>query len=198
MQQVSNPFPLFLDLGGALLDAGNVYVGDADADPEVDSLQLYWDSGLAIPATQPLRTRGGVIVNNGAPASVYCAEADYSMRVRDADGGLVWYVPSCVASGAVSYQAENANLTAIAGLTTQSFGRSLLTTATAAAARTLLGITNWLSTAGGTMTGNIVRSGAGPHVYLGDGTYISGKITVTASGAADPTTEIGEIWIELE
>lgn len=43
---------------------------------------------------------------------------------------------------AAAYQPLNADLTAIAGLTTASYGRSLLTQSTAAAARTTLGINN--------------------------------------------------------
>lgn len=197
MPQVANPFPQFNDLQGALLDAGSIYIGTAKADPEVSPVQCYWDTGLSIPATQPLQTRGGVIVNNGAPSQVYVGASDYSMRVRDADGGLVWYVESANGGAAVSYQPLDADLTAIAALTTQSFGRSLLTAATAAAARALLGIANWLATTGGTVTGNILRSGAGPHIYHTDGTLTSGRILITDAGASDPCTTDGDIWIEL-
>lgn len=197
MLQIENPFPQFNDLQGDLLDAGLIYIGVSGADPESSPVQCYWDKALTIPATQPLRTRGGLIVNNGSPAAVYVGASDYSMRVRDADGGLVWYIRSAIANATASYQPLDADLTAIAALSTQSFGRSLLTAATDVAARALLGIGNFLATAGGTMTGNIVRSGAGAHIYFADAAMTKPVIYLTTSGAADPRTGApGEIWLK--
>lgn len=195
--RVDNPFPLWLDLQGALLDAGYIYVGVAEDDPEVSPLQVYWDSAFTIPATQPLRTRGGVAVNNGAPALFFVDATDFSLRLKDSGGNLVSYAPSAAETSGVSYQPLNADLTTIAEQTNAPFGISLLTAATAAAARALLAISNWLATTGGTVTGNILRSGAGPHLYHNDGSFTSGRIFVTAAGAADPTTADGDIWIEL-
>lgn len=197
MLQIGNPFPQFNDLQGALLDAGYIYVGAANADPEVSPLAIFWDSALTIPATQPLRTRGGVIVNNGVPSLVWTAATDYSIRVRDADGALVWYIASANAAAAVAYQPLDADLTAISAQSNQPFGLSLLTAATAAAARALLAISNWLATTGGTVTGNILRSGGGPHLYHTDGTFTSGRVLVTDAGAGDPCTTDGDIWLEL-
>src|SRR4051812_29748495 len=99
MQRLQNPLPLFFDQHGALLDAGSVYIGVADDDPETSPIDVFWDPNLTIPAAQPLRTRGGVLVNNGSPAIVYVAEADYSLRWRDADGNLVSYLPSATDTG---------------------------------------------------------------------------------------------------
>lgn len=196
MQRVGNPISLFLDLRGALLDAGYIYIGAANADPEVSPVAVYWDAALTIPAVLPLRTRGGVIVNNGSPALTYVAVTDYSMRVKDADGNLVSYVKSASDTGGVAYQPLDTDLTAIAALATTAFGRSLLTQATAAAARATLGVVNGLPLAGGTVTGNIVRSGAGPHVYHADGAFTSGKLIATPNTAADPTTANGDIWLK--
>lgn len=47
------------------------------------------------------------------------------------------------------------------------------------------------------MTANLLRQGAGPHLYHSNGAYTSGRVFVTAAGAADPTTAPGDIWIEL-
>jgi hypothetical protein len=196
MQRLANPYPLFLDEHGGLLDAGYIYVGALNADPEISPITVYWDAAGTIPATQPLRTRGGVIVNSGSPARVYISAADYSLRIRDADGNQISYNPSASDSGGVAAQPLDADLTAISLLTTQPFGRSLLTAATAAAARALLALGTYLATAGGTVTGNILRSGAGPHLYHKDGTLTSGRVFVTAVGASDPTSINGDIWIE--
>jgi hypothetical protein len=193
--RVDNPFSLWLDQHGDLLDAGYIYVGTASSDPEVSPLQVYWDAAFTLPAVQPLRTRGGKVVNSSAPALFFVNAADYSFRSRDADGNQVDYVASTALS-ASTYQPLDADLTTIAAQANQSFGMGLLTAATAAAAKAMLAIGNYLASVGGTVTGNIVRSGAGPHLYHTDGTFVSGRVYVTAPGAADPTSQDGDIWIE--
>lgn len=198
MQRLQNPLPLFLDQRGGLLDAGYVYAGVANDDPEANPIDLFWDAALTIPADQPLRTRGGSIVNGGSPALVFLAQADYSMRVRDADGNLVEYIASASATGGIAFQPLDDDLTAIAAIATQPFGRSLLGTISAAAAKALLGIVNSLPLVGGTVTGNILRGGAGPHLYHVTGAYTSGKVFVTAVGAADPTANPGDIWLKYQ
>jgi hypothetical protein len=50
---------------------------------------------------------------------------------------------------------------------------------------------------GATVGANIVRSGAGPHLYHVTAAFGSGRVYVTAAGAADPTSAPGDIWIEL-
>lgn len=197
MQRIVNPFPLFLDLRGALLDAGYVYIGTANADPEASPLTVYWDAAGMDVATQPLRTRGGVICNGANPAYVWVSADDYSQRVKDADGNLVSYVPSAAATGAapVSYQPLDSDLTAIAALTTTSFGRSLLALANSAELKAAAGIVDGLPLTGGTVTGNITRSGAGAHAYFADAAMTEPVIYITASGAADPRSgNPGEIW----
>lgn len=196
MQRLANPIPIFLDEHGALVDAGYVYIGTAGGDPEVSPITVYWNSAGTIPAAQPLRTRGGVIVNAGSPAIVYIPDGDYSERVRDADGNLVRYFPSASESGGVAYQPLDADLTAIASTGSQPFGRSIVAAASAAAVKALLGIVNSLASTGGTVTGNILRGGAGPHLYHSNGAFTSGKVTATVNTAADPTTANGEIWLK--
>src|SRR6186997_223435 len=137
MTKVVNPLPLYLDGRGFLLDAGYIYVGAANTNPETPAnrLQLFWDNALTIQAAQPLRTLGGVVVNGQNPALVFLAEANYSMTVKDADGVLVQNIPSAADTGgaAVSYQPLDADLTAIAALATTAYGRGLLILANQAA-----------------------------------------------------------------
>jgi hypothetical protein len=54
-----------------------------------------------------------------------------------------------------------------------------------------------LNLTGGTVTGNITRSTAGPHTYHADATYTSGQIIVSES---DPTGSEpdGTIWLKIE
>lgn len=197
MLQITNPLPLFNDLQGELLDAGYIYIGTANADPQVSPISVYWDTGLTQPATQPIRTRGGYPVNEGAPANFYTGATDYSIRVLDSNSNLVFYVPLAAAAAATNYQPLDSNLTAISGQANAPFGLSLLTAATAAAAKALLGLGTYLATAGGTMTGNITRSGAGPHIYHTDSSLTSGRFMWTAAGAADPTSADGDLWAEV-
>lgn len=198
MQRLTNPIPLFLDGRGALLDAGHIYVGVADGDPETDPIDLYLDQALTQPIAQPLRTLGGVIVSGANAVFIYCAEEDYSMRVTDVNDQLVSYVPSVlVAAGpGISYQPLDDDLTAIAAIATTAYGRSLLTLANAAALKAATGIVEGLPLNGGTVTGNITRSGLGTHLYHADAAMTSGRVFVTAAAAPDPTSLPGDIWLK--
>lgn len=194
MQKLTNPVPLFLDARGALLDAGKIYVGVAGQDPEASPKPVYWDAGLSQVAAQPLRTLGGVIVNQETPAFVYMADGAFSLRVRDADDLLVSYISSVEGDiDAAAYQPLDSDLTAIAALATTAFGRSLLTLANAAALKAATGIADALPLAGGTVTGNIVRQGAGVHIYFTNPAMTGGRFTLSAPGASDVTSQPGDV-----
>lgn len=192
MTKLSNPIPVFLDTRGALMDGGHVYVGVANSDPATDPIELFWDPALTISALQPLRTIGGRIVNGVTPASVFFAEIDFSMRSTDVNGVLCDYSPSVFTSDS-EFQPLDSDLTAIAGLATTPFGRALLTLADQAALVTATGVPASLPIAGGTVTGNILRSGAGVHAYWADDAMTGGKITISATGAGDLTVNPGDI-----
>lgn len=193
MQKLSNPVPMFLDTRGALMDGGYVYVGVVDGDPETDPIDLFWDSDLTIPAAQPLRTLGGLIVNGVTPSLVFMTEADYSMRVRDSLETLVSYSPS-VFTDTDTFQAQSDTLDLLAALTTTTFGRSLLTLANSAALASATGIPTPLPLAGGSVTGNILRSGAGVHPYWAASDMTGGRIYLTPAADPDPTSQPGDIW----
>ena len=199
MTKVLNPHPLFLDGRGALLDAGFITIGQPNQDPEVigNQVSLYWDKDKTIAAPQPLRTLGGVIVNGQNPSFVFLNEPDYSMTIRDADGVLVQYNPSALEAGdpVATWQPLDADLTAIAALATTAYGRNLLQLANQAALRSATGIPDCLPLAGGTVTGNILRQGAGVHPYFAVAAMTGGRIYITAAGAADPTSQPGDIWL---
>lgn len=200
MQRLINPLPQFLDSRGALLDGGSIYIGTAGQNPETSPKTVYWDSALSQVASQPLRTLGGHIINGETPAQIFLADGDYSLRIRDADGSMVANVTSVATATAGSEggddeQPQDSDLTAIAALTTTAFGRNLLTLANAAALRSAAGIPDSLALTGGTVTGNIVRAGAGVHPYFADAAMTGGRIYVTAAGASDPTSQPGDIWL---
>ena len=196
-QPISNPLPVWHDIDGTLLDGGSVYVGTAGSDPETSAIATYWDKELTQPALQPLETRGGFIVRGANPAAVFVAEEDYSIRSRNLSGSEVIYRSSVTIAG-TQYQPLDPDLTAISNLVTTGYGRDLLTLSSQAALKSATGIPDPLPLAGGTVTGNINRSSAGPHIYHTDATFTSGRLFVIANGAADPSALLGAVVFELE
>lgn len=194
--RVGNPFAPYLDRQGRPL-TGTLYLGTEGDDPETSEITAYFDPELTNEAPQPITVVGGMVRNAGNPALIYVAEDTFSMRTRDEDGGEVFYLPNAALDNA-QFQPLDSDLTAIAALSTTSYGRALLTMADAAALRTAAGIVASLPLAGGTMTGTIGRSGAGAHPYMVDAAYTAARIFVTANGASDPRVNVGDIWLELE
>jgi hypothetical protein len=196
-QRIGNPFPIFLDRAGRPLTGGKVYIGEAGEDPEISPVDAFYDPDLESAATQPINTIGGIMTRDGNPTPVFVDEDQYSIRVRDADGAEVFYMANAVL-GAGDFQPLNTNLTAIAALSTTSFGRGLLEAANAAGLREYGGIVDPLPLAGGTMTGEIKRSGAGAYPYMASSGYTVARIFVTENGADDPREQAGDIWLEEE
>ena len=195
-QRVGNPFAPFLDRRGLPL-TGALYIGTEGFDPETSPVTAYFDRALTLEAPQPITVVGGVPRNAGNPTLLYVAEDSFSMRTRDEDGGQVIYLPNASIDGA-QFQPLDSDLTAIAALSTTTFGRALLTMADAAALRTAAGIVASLPLTGGTVSGAILRTSAGAHPYISDAAYTASRIHITANGAANPNTTTGDIWIELE
>lgn len=195
MTKLANPTPFFLDGRGALLDGGYIYVGTANTDPKIvgNRINLFWDKALTVPALQPLRTLGGVVVNGTAPTQIYFAETDFSIKVEDAFNILVSSIPAAFDIAAVSFQPLDADLTAIAALATTTYGRALLTLANTAALKAATGIPDCLPLTGGTVSGNIVRASGGVHTYFVNSAMTGGRLYgPDATGAADTTSQPGD------
>jgi parallel beta-helix repeat protein len=92
LTQLAPPYPIFTDKNGDPLDAGYLYFGTANLNPETNPIQVYYDSALTQPAAQPLRTSNGYVMRNGSPALIY-ANAQFSVTVRDKNNALVIYSP---------------------------------------------------------------------------------------------------------
>lgn len=195
-RRVGNPFAPYLDLRGLPL-TGRLYLGVEGLDPETDPIDAFFDAALTIAAPQPIVVVGGVVRNAGNPALLYVAKENFSMRTRDEDGGQVIYLPNAAIDGA-QFQPLDADLTAIAALSTTAYGRELLALADATALRAYAGIVASLPLTGGTVSGAILRTSAGAHPYISDAAYTASRIHITANGAANPNTTTGDIWIELE
>jgi len=89
MLQIASPFQQIFDTDGSPLDNGYLYIGTANANPEVSPISLWWDDAGTIPAAQPIRTQNGYIVRNGTPARVYTSLDDFSLTVKNRNGVIV-------------------------------------------------------------------------------------------------------------
>ena len=86
---VNPPYPIFSETDGQPLENGYIWIGTVNLDPQTNPISVYWDLAKTIPAAQPIRTLGGYPVYNGTPARLYVG-ADYSIRVMDNNGSLVY------------------------------------------------------------------------------------------------------------
>lgn len=101
MQEVKNPYPIFLGLDGLALELGYIYIGTENADPETSPKAVFWDEAATSSATQPIRTLAGYPDRSGSPARTWVS-GKYSIRVRDALGNQVFYEQSVGSDESVS------------------------------------------------------------------------------------------------
>ena len=92
LTQLAPPYPIFTDKNGSPLDAGYLYFGEVNKNPETNPIQVYYDISLTQPVAQPIRTSNGYVMRNGSPALIY-ANDQFSLTVRDKSGSLVIYSP---------------------------------------------------------------------------------------------------------
>lgn len=85
-------YPIFTDIDGQPLEAGYVWIGTANLDPQTNPINVYWDAALTLPAAQPIRTLAGYPANSGTPARLY-VNSDYSIRVMNKNGSTVYSAP---------------------------------------------------------------------------------------------------------
>lgn len=86
-------FPIFTETDGQPLEDGYIWIGTANLDPQGNPINVYWDAGLTQLAGQPIRTQGGYPSNNGTPGRLY-VNSDYSIRVQNSKGSLVYSAPA--------------------------------------------------------------------------------------------------------
>lgn len=102
---VAQPHLYMGDTTGRPLDAGKVYFGEPNKDPEFYPINVFYDEALTIPAMQPIRTKGGFMNASGQMVEVYATETTYSVKVLDSYGRQVFYqteMSSTSTSGSVS------------------------------------------------------------------------------------------------
>lgn len=105
---VQPPFPFFTDSDGTALQDGYIWIGEANLDPQVNPIGVYLDVALTLPAAQPIRTQSGHPVYGGTPVRLY-VDSDYSIRVMNKNGSLVYSAP--VAPSEITVVTDASNVT---------------------------------------------------------------------------------------
>lgn len=86
---IGSSFPHFKDSDGGPLDAGYLYFGQPNLNPETNPISVYWDAALTQPAAQPIRTLNGYIVRDGNIANIYVG-SNYSITCKNKVGILLF------------------------------------------------------------------------------------------------------------
>lgn len=87
---IASPYAQFFDIDGLPLDAGYVYIGESDKNPETNPIAVYWDEAGTQPVAQPIRTLNGYLSRNGTPAKIF-SNSGYSITVRNKRRVLIIY-----------------------------------------------------------------------------------------------------------
>ena len=95
---VINPLPSFVDLSGAPLQGGSLYIGTQNANPQTNPVTVYQDQACTIALAQPIRIQNGVPTLNGAPLILYLQTPVYSVLVNDSVGRAISSLPSVSAA----------------------------------------------------------------------------------------------------
>ena len=83
------PYTAIADIDGSPLDAGFLFFGEYEKDPELFPVEVFWDSEFTVPAAQPIRTRNGYPVRNGSPTKVYLKTAQHSIVIKNRNGAFI-------------------------------------------------------------------------------------------------------------
>lgn len=108
-------YPVFTDIDGQPLEAGFVYIGVTNSDPQANPISVYWDVELTQLVVQPVRTISGYPSNAGAPARLY-TNSNYSIRVTNKNGSIVYSAAEAterLSADLISYQLVGAVTTTV-------------------------------------------------------------------------------------
>lgn len=115
---IVSPFPFFTDASGAPLEAGYIYIGQSNLNPETAPVNVFWDLALTIPAGQPIRTVGGYPSRAGSPSRFYVSNDTYSITVRNRNHALVFSAFDQSDAPTSVFDVSTQVITATAGQTT--------------------------------------------------------------------------------
>lgn len=115
--KTSPPFSFYVTSSGLPLQAGKIYIGQANLDPVTHPTTVYSDAALTTTVAQPIATLAGVPVNgSGVPINMFVA-GNYSIAVYDKNGLPVYSAPSAVLNGGDITLASGETLEAQSGAT---------------------------------------------------------------------------------
>lgn len=83
------PYTAIADIDGSPLDAGFLFFGEYEKDPELFPVEVFWDADFTVPAAQPIRTRNGYPVRNGSPTKVYLKTAQHSIVIKNRNSAFI-------------------------------------------------------------------------------------------------------------
>ena len=83
------PYTAIADIDGSPLDAGFLFFGEYNKDPELFPVEVFWDADFTVPAAQPIRTRNGYPVRNGSPTKVYLKTAQHSIVIKNRNSAFI-------------------------------------------------------------------------------------------------------------
>lgn len=88
---IEPPLQIYTDLNGDPLEAGFIYLGLENLEPETNPINVFFDKDLLYPALQPIRTIAGAPARNGSQAILYVSDANvrYSTKIEDKNGALI-------------------------------------------------------------------------------------------------------------
>jgi hypothetical protein len=180
---ITRPFEVFTDINGEPLEAGYIYIGEANQNPITNQIGVFWDSEFIYPAAQPIRTLAGYASRNGTPGNLFInlgEDPDYSILIKDKNGQLVFSSPAAISSGAYSRLSSVDTLTDLRAI--DGFGSAILVLGHTAKGDGAGGIFNYFD-------------GAAPGTYVDDNGYTI--IPTGGDGSAAWLRPI-ETYIELK
>ncbi len=185
-----------------LFDATLLSIINPDSSIEVGA-KLYWyEAGSATPVSTYTTSDGAVANSNPVVAGsdgrfppIWLDAGDYKFVLTTAEGSptsplasvddfTIYDTPPAFALSLFNFLSGAAPLAIANGGTGATSAVNALTNLGA------------LGLSGGTMRGNITRQGKGVHLFHAAAGMTSGEIFLTASGASDPTSLPGQIWMK--
>jgi hypothetical protein len=105
---IQPPLEIFTDLNGDPLEAGYIYIGTENLEPETNPINVYYDEALLYPAPQPIRTVAGAPSRDGKQALLYIADSNvrYSTKVKDKNGNLITSSPTSTTVAVAAIEAQ--------------------------------------------------------------------------------------------
>lgn len=156
MTQVVTPINQFNDVDGNPLESGYIYIGTQNLDPVANPITVYWDEGLTITASQPIRTLGGYPSRSGAASVIYVSQSSYSIKITNKNGSTLFNDLSVTAPST----AAGVSFSPTGTIAATDVQAAIAEVSTDAATATALVVSNLALSSGSSLVG-FIQSGSG-------------------------------------